>query len=58
MANLNPHDILFLDSAEFLDLREKIENAYDLRIRGTALPEIVSFTSKKLSWRPREGLCF
>lgn len=48
MANLNPHDIVFLNSSEFKGFEEKIEHEYGLKILSTTLPEIVSFTSKKL----------
>ena len=55
MANLNSHDLLFLDSPDFRGFREKIEQNYDLDIKDTSLPEIVSFTSKKLILHTSKG---
>lgn len=48
MANLNSHDIVFLNSSEFDGFGEKIESEYDFKILSTTLPEIISFTSKKI----------
>lgn len=58
MANLNSHDLLFLDSPEFRGFREKIEQYYDLDIKSTSLPEIISFTSKKLILHTSKGNFF
>jgi len=55
MANLNSHDLLFLDSPEFSGFGEKIEQDYDLDIKSTSLPEIISFTSKKLILHTSKG---
>jgi len=55
MANLNSHDLLFLDSPEFKGFRERIEQEYDFNIINTSLPEIVSFTSKKLILHTSKG---
>lgn len=55
MANLNSHDLLLLDSPEFKGLRERIERDYDLNIKSTSLPEIISFTSKKLILHTSKG---
>jgi hypothetical protein len=58
MANLNPHDIVFLDSPEFKGFKRKIEDEYGLKILSTALPDIVSFTSKKLVLNTSKGIFF
>ena len=58
MANLNSHDLLFLDSPEFKGFRERIEREYDFNIINTSLPEIVSFTSKKLILHTSKGAFF
>jgi len=55
MANLNSHDLLFLDSPEFKGFRERIEREYDFNIINTSLPEIISFTSKKLILHTSKG---
>ena len=58
MANLNPHDIVFLGSSEFKGFKEKIEHVYYLKILSTSLPDIVSFTSKKLVLTTSDGPFF
>ena len=55
MANLNPHDIVFLNSHEFKGFKEKIESQYDFEIISTDLPKIISFTSKKLVLHTSKG---
>ena len=55
MANLNPHDIVFLDSLEFKGFKEKIESQYGFEIISTDLPKIISFTSKKLVLHTSKG---
>jgi len=58
MANLNSHDLLFLDSPEFKGFRGRIEREYNLNIINTSLPEIISFTSKKLILHTSKGEFF
>lgn len=55
MVNLNPHDILFLDSAEFEGFRQLLESEYKFEIISTSLPKIVSFTSRKLILHTTRG---
>lgn len=55
MANLNSHDLLFLNSTEFKGFKERIEREYDFNIINTSLPEIISFTSKKLILHTSKG---
>ena len=58
MVNLNPHDIVFLDSQEFKGFKVEIESQYDFKIISTDLPKIISFTSKKLKLYTSKGSFF
>jgi hypothetical protein len=58
MANLNQHDIIFLDSSEFKGLKEVIELKYDFKIISVLLPDVISFTSKKLILNTTRGIFF
>lgn len=58
MANLNSHDLLFLDSQEFKGFKEILEREYNFIIVDTSLPEIISFTSKKLILHTSKGNFF
>ncbi len=58
MANLNDHDILFLNSQEFAPLVEIIEKSYKLKILSFDFPQYVSFTSRKAILNTNSGAYF
>lgn len=58
MANLNQHDLVFLDSPEFQGFKDLLEQEYGFRITSTTLPSIVSFTSKKIVLITNRGTYF
>lgn len=58
MANLNAHDLVFLDSPEFQGFKDLLELSYGFEITSTALPNIISFTSKKTVLTTNQGTYF
>ena len=58
MANLNKHDLIFLKSKEYDGFKEKLEQDYGFQIKSTDLPDIISFTSKKIILNTSKGIFF
>ncbi|MCK4918619.1 MAG: HAD hydrolase-like protein [Candidatus Pacebacteria bacterium] len=58
MANLNQHDILFINSKKFKGFSELIEKSYNFKILSYDLPPFISFTSRKAVLTTDKGVFF